>query len=75
MLIKTQDRRAVIECSSFEIERSIWGDWYINNIYPRTGKIRFLGRYATKERCKEIAGQIERMILRERKGIYDMPRR
>lgn len=73
MLIRTQYREAVIDCGSFEIERSILGDYYINNIYPKTGKTRLLGTYATKERCEEITGVIEKKILKGDKGVYEMP--
>lgn len=73
MLIRTQDKNALINCNSFEIERSILGGYYINNIYPKTGKTHFLGKYATKERCQEITGEIERRILRNTKGVYEMP--
>ncbi|MDD3199345.1 MAG: hypothetical protein PHV95_09145 [Eubacteriales bacterium] len=73
MFIRTQDLNAVINCNSFEIVKSILGGYYINNIYTKTGKTRFLGRYATKDRCQEITSEIERRILRNAKGVYEMP--
>ncbi len=73
MLIRTQDRNAVINCSSFEIGRSILGGHFINCIYPKTGKTKFMGGYETKDRCLEITSQIEKLILKNHKGIYDMP--
>lgn len=73
MLIRTQDKSALIKCESFEIEKSILGWYYLYCAYPKTGKTRFLGRYATKDRCREIANKIERSILKDSKGVYEMP--
>ena len=74
MYIRTQYREAVIDCSSYEIERSILGGYYIDNIYPKTGKTYCLGKYETKARCEQITSRIEKMLVDDHKGIYQMPK-
>ena len=86
IFIRTQDKSKIIDvnCVSYEEKRTVSKVAHSDNVYEEVTVSRhrlvccgkFLGEYASKERCFEIIDEIQQKIDNERtlqSIIYNMP--
>lgn len=59
MLIRSQDKRLLIDLSNRVIGVSNEFVYIADNVCDRYGKVTFIGQYATEERAVEVLGKIQ----------------